>query len=439
MSKREAKPVNAINTKRPCASSALDFDQLPFIQSAIAESQINEYSCFTPLPKDEETTLEFRLDKTDYYTDLSRTILYLKLQILYKDGSAVAPEDLCSVVNNIGYSIFDSVDLFISDQKVTKSETHYAWWTYIYNQLFYTDAATKTFLEAGNCWALDTPGFHDTFQADFPNNKGLMKRHSKCGDSKQFWLATRLMLNTPVDKLIPAQTEVMIRFNRAPVNSCLLAKPDKEYKIRVLEAKLHANRVKLYDDVQKKYDNRLNTAGFLYPMSTPITKTKTVSSGDQNVDHTFFTGKLPERIYIWQISQRAYNGEIDKNQFNFLPFEINKIQVFKNGRSVPSGQGLMNMQQQLYLNAYLTTAESINSPETFKIPFDTYVNGYFLVVIDISSDFSAGCDYDNIEEYGTLRVVIDYKDPLKEPITLFCMGEIQEILKIDGNRNPIFL
>jgi hypothetical protein len=60
-------------------------------------------------------------------------------------------------------------------------------------------------------------------------------------------------------------------------------------------------------------------------------------------------------------------------------------------------------------------------------------------VVDISSDFSAGCDYDNIDEYGSLRIVVDFREAITTPITLFCMGEVQETLKIDGNRNPSFI
>jgi hypothetical protein len=161
-----------------------------------------------------------------------------------------------------------------------------------------------------------------------------------------------------------------------------------------------------------------------------------VSAGDQNVDWIPFTGKLPQRIYFWQISQKAYNGELNKNQYHFEPFGINKIQIFKNGRSVPSGSGLVNMIATNYLNAYFTTIDAINSPETFKIPFDTYKNGYFIIAVDISADFSATCDYDNVEENGSLRIVIDYKDPLSEDVTIFCLGELQTVVRINNNRHP---
>ena len=82
---------------------------------------------------------------------------------------------------------------------------------------------------------------------------------------------------------------------------------------------------------------------------------------------------------------------------------------------------------------------SINSPETFKIDYVDYQSGYFIVAVDVSSDFSAGCDYDNIDEFGSLRITADFKEPLKSAITFFCLGETQETLRIDRDRNPTFI
>ncbi len=73
MVKRNAEARNAVGAKRPCASSALDFKNLPYIQSAVEHSQIVEYTCVTTLPSSDESFLEFRIDKTDSYTDLERT------------------------------------------------------------------------------------------------------------------------------------------------------------------------------------------------------------------------------------------------------------------------------------------------------------------------------------------------------------------------------
>jgi len=199
------------------------------------------------------------------------------------------------------------------------------------------------------------------------------------------------------------------------------------------------NRVKLFERVRKSFEKTLSSKGFFHPGTNPVIRTKTISRGDQNVDWTPFTGTLPQRIYIFMTKQAAYNSQQNKNPFNFETFGLSKLQVLVNGRSVPHSQGMTTLSEYNYLKFYMTTLNSINSPETFNVSFNDYTRGFFVIAIDVSSDFSAGCDYDNIDENGSLRIVADFKTPLKETITIFCLGEVQETLKIDSERKPSFV
>ena len=318
MSKRRGEPKSVLEVKRQCGSSSLDFKNLPYLQSVVESSQVVEYSCLTVLPSNDESALEFRVDKTDAYTDLSRTWLYMQVQILNKDGTKLAATDSCTFINNIGYALFDSVDVYISDQRVTKAETLYPWWTYVYNLLYYSSSASKHYLEKGNLWYPDEPEKFDKIDLLGENkNQGMKDRQSVCGDSKKVWLCTKLMLNTQLSRLIPSQTEISLRLNRSPAAFCLLASKDKNYQIKITDAKLHVNRVKLYESASRDFDRVLNAGGFYYPGTNPVVRTKTVSKGDQNFDWSPFSGKLPQRIYFWMISQEAYNGHQDKNPYNF--------------------------------------------------------------------------------------------------------------------------
>ena len=440
--KRKSEARSPVDAKTPCASSALNFKNLPLVQSAVEHSQIVEYSCLTVLPSSDESFLEFRIDKTDCYTDLDRTWLYLQVQILNKDGTKTAGDDPVTFINNIGYALFDSVDVYISDQRVTKPESLYPWWTYLYNLLYYSSSATELYLTRGNMWYLDDAQLMDEY--DFitkPDlmNQGMKDRQSVCGDSKKNWLCIKLLLNTQLSRLIPSYTEVGLKFNRSPTSFCLQASKEKEYQIKIIDAKLHVNRVRLFEQAHKNFERVLNTTGFLYPGTNPATRTKTISKGDQNMDWTPFTGKLPQRIYCFMITQEAYNGAQNKNPYNFQTFNLTKLQIFHNGRSLPYSQGLTTLENSNYLKFYMTTLASINSPETFKIDFLTYNGGYFIVAVDVSSDFSAGCDYDNINEFGSLRITADFDKALTNAVTFFCIGETQETLRIDGDRNPTFI
>ena len=440
MSKRASEPRNAVEAKRPCASNALDFSTLPMVQCAVEHSQLVEYSCLTMLPSSDESSLEFRIDKTDRYTDLDRTHLYLQVQILNADDSDLDGADFCTFINNIGYALFDSVDVYIQDERVTKPESHYAFWTYLYNLLYYSHSATKYYLETGNLWYLDDSGrFNNIDLLAEDRNQGMKDRQSICGDSKKVWLCTKLMLNTQLTRLIPSQTEVTLKFHRSPTGFCLLAKKGKEYKIKICDAKLQVNRVKLFESAHRSFEKTLQSSGFFYPGTNPVIRTKTISRGDQNIDWTPISGKLPQRIYLFMIKQNAYNGMQNVNPYNFETFNLSRLQIFVNGRAVPYSQGITQLPGNNYLKFYMTTLASINSPESFKISYFDYHLGYFIVAVDLSTDLSAGCEYDNIDENGSLRIVADFKRPLEQTISFFCLAEVQEILRIDSNRKPSFL
>jgi hypothetical protein len=234
------------------------------------------------------------------------------------------------------------------------------------------------------------------------------------------------------DKLIPSQTEILIRLHRKPLNFSLMAK--KEFKLKILDAKISTNRVRLNETSASSYERLLSSRGFLYPTLNVVTRTKTVSKGDQNVDWIPFNGPIPRRIYFFQISQKAFNNDLELNPFNFKPFKVDKVQVFKNGLSLPSAQGMHEIQESKYLKCYLQTFRAINSPN-YNISYTDFMFGYMVIAVDITNDQSSGCGYDNPQASGTLRISIDYKEPLTEPVTLFCVGENVNAFELNADRN----
>lgn len=424
-------------------ASSLDLDPTVTMQDSIEACQTIEYPCFTALPKDDETPLEFRIDKSDAFIDLNRTYLEIEVQILNADGTKIKTEidaegnitkqALVAPVNNVGCALFQNVDLFIADQKVTLSDTTYPWWTYIY-QLLYCDPLTKKTILKGNYWYEDDGRLFDTvnMSPDEEVNRGFKNRYAVFNDSNKVRVFVPLLLNRHIDKLLPPQTEVMLRFLRAPAALTLMGKADTSYKIKIWDAKLFVGRVKLTDAASRFYERLLETKGFTYPIQSCMTKVKTVSKGDQNVEWVPFVGALPKRIYFWQITHEAYNAKIDKNLYNFQSFGLNRLQVFKNGISLPLNLGFNSIQDGGHSQLYQFSAKGINSPQTFDIVRDDYAYGYLITVVDLTA--AGTTDYDSPKETGSVRLALDYKAPLEGSATLFCLGEFDETLTIDGNR-----
>ena len=184
-----------------CGINKVDeWNQLFPIQSSVHSSQYVEIPCYTSLPRDDNAALEFRLDKTDTALDPSSLLLLLKMQVVGADGKPVpGPTDAeldkyareidtnpkakletksnqPGWVNQIAYSMFSSVDVFISDQKVNTGSSYYPWMCYALNLLYQSKETKKNALALAG-WVKDDPGalfddidtgFNDAFDTRWP-------------------------------------------------------------------------------------------------------------------------------------------------------------------------------------------------------------------------------------------------------------------------------
>lgn len=421
-----------------CSTSQLDFQNKTFVQDVIESTQLVDYPCFTSLPRDDETPLEFRLDKTDAFVDLNNCFLRMTLQLTDDKGAGVPSTTLIAPINNIAYSMFDSIDVYINDRKLNENHTHYTWTSYLYT-LLYTSQTEKNTILRGSGWYIDTPGQFDTIAGKDAEDKndGFVQRMDLFSDGKKVKTCARVFVTLKFDRLLPPQTEITLKFNRAPTNLCLIAS-EGSFRLKVLEAKLSASRVKLKDSHFSTYTSLLKNPGFDYPAVQLGIRSKTISKGDQNFDWTPFSGPLPQRIYFFQLSQDAFNGALNLNPLNFKSFGLDKLQVFKNGLSLPGHDGFTNMVDSNYLESYISTLCAVRSFETTSTSLTDYTYGNLIFCIDISDDGNASCIYDNPTHSGTLRITGSYKNGLSEAITIFCLAETSRNFAIDDDKNVLF-
>ena len=302
---------------------------------------------------------------------------------------------------------------------------------YVLNLLYQSPDAKNNVLKTAG-WYPDTPGLFD--QVDSFNN-GFAERKSLAGYSSNMELLGRVMLDTSFPaRVLPVQTEFTLRFNRSNPNLCLMAKSGS-YRIKINDAKIYALKMRLTDDALLRHQQILASEGVNYPMHRYDTRTMSMMKGSQNLDWVSMSGVMPQKIYIWQLSQDAFNGKVDKNPYNFERFGLKKIQVLVNEQSMILSQPSRfedtktDNSALLYMNTILNTTEAPFSASAFFF-------GYCVIVVDLTRDRSAGCDYTSEPVTGNLRIMMDYNEPLNESIVVFCMAEYNDTLHLDANRNP---
>ena len=431
-----------------CGVNKVDeWNLLAPVQSSVNSSQYVEIPCYTSLPRDDQASLEFRLDKTDTAIDPSSMLLHMHVQIVDENGKPIpdqTAEELLKAeakwkeelkknknarmedrpgpagVNLLTYSLFSSVEVFISDQKINQGSSYYPWMCYVLNLLYQSPDAKNNALKTAG-WYPDTGGFFDNMETGI--NDGFTTRRLRSGYSYNMELLGRVMLDTSFPaRVLPVQTEFTLRFNRSNPNMCLMAKSGS-YRIKINDAKMYALKMRLTDDALQRHHQILASEGVNYPMRRYDTRIMSMMKGSH-------------KIYIWQLSQEAFNGKIDKNPYNFEHFGLSKIQVLVNEQSMIVSQPIRfevgDNTALLYLNTILNTTEAPFTSEEFCF-------GYCVIAVDLTRDRSAGCDYTSDPVTGNLRILIDYKQPLKESIVVFCMAEYNDTLHLDANRNPSWI
>ncbi len=151
-------------------------------------SFVNFLPCFTKPGKD--AFFQFDIPGVgDQYTDLSRTMLYMKVRIEHPNGTFFVQDRLNSTtaipIDNIMHSCFSQVEIYANGNLISTSGTNYPYKSYIENLLNFNKAATDMQLSF-----VGFTGDVGNFAATDPNaqpytSQGLNKRF-------QWWKALPL-------------------------------------------------------------------------------------------------------------------------------------------------------------------------------------------------------------------------------------------------------
>lgn len=387
---------------------------VPESKSIAASSQLIEVPCFTTLPRSDTTPLDFRVDKSDLHIDPANVFLYIKA-VFEKDDATVEVYP----ANNLAYSMWQNVEMYLSDQKITMDQTLYPWLGYVIGQTQFSKQYRDTSMQT-SLWYADTWGTMDTATAD---NIGAQTRKSKTDGI--FELYSKVLTDfVQLPRLLPSQIEVLFRF--IPANPSLYLITKTAPKMKILDAKLYVSKVCLTLPLSIRLK---------YPVSRFHGRTKTVNAGEQNVEWVPYSGNCPRRLYFMQVLQKTYNGQSDRNIFNLQTFGIKNIHIYLNDISLPMNIA-SSFSKSNVCRSYLNTTRAVDAPQAWNISLDAFANGYFLYVVDLTSDHQASANYVLPHKPGTVRFSIDYDKPLSDAITMICFIEVDDVLTLDQYNNP---
>ncbi|XP_046734986.1 uncharacterized protein F54H12.2-like [Diprion similis] len=127
-------------------------------------------------------------------------------------------------------------------------------------------------------------------------------------------------------------------------------------KLHILETSLLVRRVKISPGILLADARSLAKGTAKYPVTRVEVKSFTIHAGVQaeTLDNVILR-QLPKRVIIGFVSNKAFNGDRQRNPFNFQNYSLNFLSLYVDGVQVPSKPLQMNFgKDDLYVDAYHT-------------------------------------------------------------------------------------
>lgn len=368
------------------------------------------------------------------YLDLNDSILSVRVTITKSDGTAIGKTDQKPVVANFMlYSLFSDATLTLNDTQIEGGSSLYSYKAAIESLLNFDNEAKNTLLYAA--------GFH----------KSTDDRHKWLHDEYQnkIELAGPLrfdFFNQP-KYLIPG-VSARITFTKASSDFVLSYKsgetevPNGTWKVQIVSAVLFVRRVKVHPTVLKAHTLGLEKRNALYPYIRNKVISFSIPQGSTSYfyDNLFSSSLLPKVVIIALVKSVALTGSIKHDPFNFTHFDLTKMDLLRNGQSIPYRQGYAfdvdsGHYTELYVRSILQNMNLLNGNVHNGIQLHDFRDTQFLLIFNLTPDFDL--KERQVIKDSNLRLDLAFKKPLPESINVIAYASFDATLQITKGREII--
>ena len=393
--------------------------------------------------------ITFLCPGTEDYVDLSKTILVVRAKVTKANGNDLDADEKVGIVNNFLHSLFKQVDVFLKEKQVTQATGTYAYRAYLETLLNYGPAAKESQLTAAMFYK-DTAGKMDvadpTIAVAANANHGLKKRYAFNKESGVIEMAGPLFCDVfKSERLLLSFVDLKVILNRNVNAFCLMSDiDDAAHKVKLTEAYLKVRKVKVSPSVPIAHELALKKGPAIYPVRRVECKTFIILTGNPSLrKDNLYNGLVPKTFVFGMVDSAAFNGDYEKNPFNFKTLTASFIGITVNGEEVPFKPLQLSYTDATirYMEAYLSMFSG-----TGKLFYDTgngmarddFKGGYALYAADLTPDMCGSSDHFNVVQRGNLALNLKFTNAPTAAVSLVCYGEFENTIHIDSERNVIY-
>ena len=419
-----------------CKSESLCLFDDKDVQLDIVGNRIVDYHPVSALTSG--GPIEINVPRTiDEYVDLNDTRILVHCKITKEDGKDIDAGDVIAFVNQPISSLFQDVYLYVADKQIEGGQHCYPYNGYISSLLQFHPSAKKTHME---CWGYheDEPGKMD----DPDTNDGYKLRQVETKGSKEWELLGPLFLDmTRQSRFILPQTDIRFKLLPAKPEFVLQGKTSTAFKYVITKVTIFVRRIQVKMNVISGHSKGLTAHNAKYHLNHVDITSFTTTKGSRNFlkDH-LFPSQTPKMLIVGFLDHSAFNGNIQKNPFNFQHYNVNKIGLYRNGELVP-GQIFTpdfdkGFTRQPYANL-MHVLNYFNTDDSNGMTLEHYENGYTLFGFDLTPDAQCTAPYRSITQSSSLRLEVNFAKALSETITVMLFAVFDSRAEITALRDVI--
>lgn len=442
-------PIHKMSSVTPL--NEFDIFAIPPTQATIENDILSEHRPTSTL--DSKSFIEFSLSSgIDEYIRLDKTWFYLRLKVHIAKpmNTKVGISDWKNVspVNNLLNSLFKQIDLIIGDRTVTLAHQTYPYKTDFEIKLGKNKEAKNSHLTSA-LWYEDEPGK----QQDINLTRSEFITPTKEGSTDDYKQGRELDLMGKIylplfeqNKALIGGCNIRLKFICNDPSFYMISSNDvRVTNVDFLESSLFVHRSKITRPVLEGQLKGLDIANAKYQTRESFVVPITINKGIQDtILDNVHNGQLPRRAFVAFVNHSAFNGSFTLNPFNYEHFNLSHLSFYLNGIQYPEKAFTPDFDRGLYIREYLSLFETTNQDNCdscITIDRKAYAKGNTIFAINFAPDLNSGCcstGYVNPIKFGSLRLQVRFKEPLKEAITVLVYLDYDTLLEINQERNPIY-
>lgn len=421
-----------------CKNSALCIFDKPGVLTDIQHSNKVDYYPINTLTSD--SPIEFFISgSSEHYIDLGNTELLVKFKIVQEDGTDVDQATDIVGLNNLSIAtLFSDATLKIGDTQVEGGASDYPYLAYFKTAMQFSPTAQKSHMLSFG-WYKDEAG-----KFDDKTNEGFVSRQKLVGTSKSIELLGPLYFDFfNQDRHLISSTNLRIKLTPSKPEFLLnsyAAVPTK-FKVVFEKVVLYIDRLEMNPSVINGHAVGLKTQNARYFINHSEVLSYTIPKGQKSyTKDRLFPDVSPKMLMIALLDNDAYNGSYSKNPFHFKHYNLNKLCLFRDGRSIPGQAFEPDFGNEKYLRSYVNTMRTFmywNTDDTNGLTPNEWANGYTIYAFDMTPDkeASSGCLHAHVG--GNLRLELNFEKALPNSINVLIYAVTDSQIEITQLRDVI--